>query len=220
MLENLDGKSALVAGAASGAGLAAARSLARAGCDVHLADADEAALEAAARSLGNDFAVDIEIHPTDLGETVNIEALALECDEVDIVISAQGALVAGTLNDFGGDEWRESWRQSFFSALVLSREMMESHIDRGHGLIAILMTGAMEPTVEDMGHCAANAALGAVIRALGGPAAEHGVHIAGFHAGAVDGFDDLGDRVRRLLSAPPPQEGGTIQTLDEPSGAT
>ncbi len=218
MSGNLDGKTALITGAASGAGLAAARALAAAGCALHLADGNQAALEAAARSLveslGEDEQVEIEIHPADLGETVNIEALALECDEVDMVIIAQGFLPAGALEEIDGDDWQEGWKLSFFSTLIFMREMLESQCDRGHGLIAILMTGALEAKADNIFRAALNAALSAVIRAQGIAAAEHGVSVVGIHAGEAEGFNRLGDQLSDLYLSPAPDRGGSVLTLD------
>ncbi|MDH5749388.1 MAG: SDR family NAD(P)-dependent oxidoreductase [Rhodospirillales bacterium] len=215
MTGKLDGKSALITGAASGAGLTAARALAAAGCTLHLADANESDLETEARNLEEDFEVEIEIHPEDLCETVNIGSLALECDEVDILICASGALPVGTVDDLGDDDWRDGWNLAFFSAITLIREILESQCDRGRGLIAVLMTGSLESDEDDICRSTANAALSTVIRALGVSAAKKGVCVVGIHADEPDGFEGLGELLDELLSSTSPEAGGSVLTLEK-----
>jgi NAD(P)-dependent dehydrogenase (short-subunit alcohol dehydrogenase family) len=86
-LPDLQGKRALVTGAASGIGLATARLLASAGAHVSLSDRPGDALDAAAAAIPGSFA-----QPADLTSVSEIEALLTACGAVDILVNNAGVM--------------------------------------------------------------------------------------------------------------------------------
>lgn len=95
-----DGRVALVTGAAQGIGRAIAAALADAGARVHLADIDEAGVQAAAKELGATG------HAADLGSPEAAQALVREIVAVDgrldlLVHAAGGRARTGRPGDRG-----------------------------------------------------------------------------------------------------------------------
>src|SRR5260370_23583368 len=70
------GAAAAVTGAASGIGRALALELAARGCDLALADRDEAGLQAVAPEIAQTHSRKITVHPVDVAEPSEIEAFA------------------------------------------------------------------------------------------------------------------------------------------------
>ena len=70
------GAAAAVTGAASGIGRALALELAARGCDLALADRDEAGLQAVAAEIGKVHSAKVTVHRVDVAEPGEIEAFA------------------------------------------------------------------------------------------------------------------------------------------------
>ena len=94
MTSDLDGRTALVTGGASGIGLACVRALAAAGAKVHVVDLDAAKAEAAATEVGG------WAHAADLADPSTIDALPAE---VDILVNNAGIQHVAPLEDFPPD---------------------------------------------------------------------------------------------------------------------
>src|SRR5258708_33930376 len=97
------GGAAAVTGAASGIGRALALELAARGCDLALADRDEAGLQAVAAEIGRTHSRKVTLHRVDVGEANEIEAFAQAAvashPGLNIVINNAGVALLGQFNE-------------------------------------------------------------------------------------------------------------------------
>jgi short-subunit dehydrogenase len=107
----IPGSAAAVTGAASGIGRALALELAARGCDLALADRDEAGLQQVAAEIGKAGARQISTHRVDVGEPAQIQEFANAAiaahPRLNIVINNAGVALLGAFNevDHAQMEW-------------------------------------------------------------------------------------------------------------------
>jgi len=104
---DLDGKVAVVTGAAGGIGQAIARSLAKRGCNVALADLNEDGLEETARLIGN--SVRVTRHKLDVADAVAVAdfpaIVKAVHGHVDIVVNNAGVALGGRFDQLTAEEF-------------------------------------------------------------------------------------------------------------------
>lgn len=227
---NLSGKSALITGASKGIGLAVANALAAEGVNLHLASRSEPALQAAADAIEANHGVDVDIHPGDLSQAVNIEALAMECGDVDILINNAGAIPGGPLENLDMEAWRKGWELKVFGYVTLSKELYELMCeepddDEGAGedappaprgqrvILNIIGSAGIVPDAGYVCGSTGNAALNMFTRTLGGVSMEHGVRVLGVNPGLIET-----DRAVTLLRAKAEAQLGDAEKWRELTG--
>ena len=95
----IDGRRALVTGAASGIGLATARRLAAAGAELYLTDRDGARLDAVAAELG------AKALAADLADRDDVERLVRDVGAVTILVNNAGLQHVSAVEEFPADTW-------------------------------------------------------------------------------------------------------------------
>ncbi len=105
------GAAAAVTGAASGIGRALALELAARGCDLALADRDEAGLQAVAAEIAKTHSRKVTVHRVDVGEPAEIEAFAQAAvaghPGLNIVVNNAGVALLGQFNEI--DQAQMDW---------------------------------------------------------------------------------------------------------------
>ena len=137
----LTGRTALITGGSKGIGFASAWSLAREGCNVHLASRTAADLEQAKARIAERFNVAVTLHPTDLSVGDNARALIDACGDIDILVNNAGAIPAGDIQAIDEARWREAWDLKVFGYTNTLRAALPNMKARGKGVV-INVSGA------------------------------------------------------------------------------
>ena len=107
----ISGSAAAVTGAASGIGRALALELAARGCDLALADRDEAGLQQVAAEIGKAGTRKVTTHRVDVGEPAQIQEFAKAAiaahPSLNIVINNAGVALLGAFNEV--DQAQMEW---------------------------------------------------------------------------------------------------------------
>jgi short-subunit dehydrogenase len=127
------GSAAAVTGAASGIGRALALELAARGCDLALADRDEAGLHATAAEIGRAGSQKVTAHRVDVGEPQQIadfaEAATLAHPGLNIVVNNAGVALLGQFNEI--DQAQMDWLMDInFWGVVHSTRAFLPHLAR------------------------------------------------------------------------------------------
>ena len=207
----LTGRTALITGASKGIGLAAAESLAQAGCNVHLAARTRADLEAAKARLTKEYGVGVEIHPTDLSDGDAARALVERCKSVEILVNNAGAIPAGDIHQITEDRWRDAWNLKVFGYQNMCRAMLAHMRERGSGVIVNVIGAAGEAhTPGYIAGTAGNASIMAMTRALGATSRSYGARVVGINPGFI-----ATDRMTTMLRTKAERELGDADKWEE-----
>lgn len=147
---NLKGKKALICGASSGLGFAAAVALAEEGCDLYIVSRDQAKIQQAAEKIKSQYKVTVEAIAADLATVKGIEAIKNSINEIDILVSNAGGPPPGQFLAHDQSKWNEAYQLVFNLARTLTELVLPGMIDRKWGrLIYITSIGVLQP-IDDL----------------------------------------------------------------------
>lgn len=143
----IEGKVAVVTGAAGGIGKAIAEALAEAGAKVAVLDREEAACVAVAEGFGADAALGVGFDAADPGTiaaaTSRVEA---ELGPCDVLVNNAGILRSGGLDEVSPEEWDLVLRINVTGYLACARSFGAAMLARGDGaLVHVASIAATEP---------------------------------------------------------------------------
>ena len=183
-----DGRVALVTGAAQGIGRAIALALAEAGARVHLADIDEAGVQATAKAIG---AVG---HAVDLGSPEAAQALVREIvaadGKLDLLVHAAGGVrgqVGRAIEEISEDDWRAIFAANVDAAFFLAQAAAPAMKQTGHGRIVTISSGAgLRPSLTGIqAYASAKHALVGLTKQLAWEFGPHGITVNSVAPGFV-----------------------------------
>lgn len=174
----LDGKRAVVTGAASGIGKAVAQAFAEAGALVYVADIDGKAGEAAVAELGS-RGLAAEFRPLDVTDQASVTALAAGIESpVDIVVNVAGWGRIQPFMDGDQDYWQRIIEINYTGSLRVVQAFLPGMIARSAGKVVNVASDAGR--VGSSGEAAYSGAKGGVIaftKALAREMARHRINV-------------------------------------------
>jgi 3-oxoacyl-[acyl-carrier protein] reductase len=182
----LRGRKALVTGASKGIGRACAEVLAEEGCDVVLVSRTAADLAAACDKIKGQHNVSVRYLALDLSDSRNVDKLAAECADTDLLVNNAGAIPGGDLLKVDVETWREAWDLKVFGYINMTRRFYALMAERKQGAIINILGAAGEnPDFNYVAGSSGNASLMAFTRAIGGSAPRDGLRVVGVNPGPV-----------------------------------
>ncbi len=167
MTSDLDGRTALVTGGASGIGLACVRALAAAGAKVHVVDIDAQRTEAAASEVGG------WAHVADLTDPTSIDALPAE---VEVLVNNAGIQHVAPLEDFPPDVFTRIQALMVTAPFLLIRRTLPAMYARGWGRIVNMSSvHGLRASPYKAAYVAAKHGLEGLSKVAALEGAEHGV---------------------------------------------
>ena len=182
----LRGKKALVTGASKGIGRACAEALAEEGCDVALVARTAADLDVARAAIVAKHNVGVRAFPLDLSDSKNVDKLAAECADTEILVNNAGAIPGGNIDTVDEARWREAWDLKVFGYINMTRRFYALMRERNQGVIVnILGAAGQNPDFDYIAGSSGNASLMAFTRAMGGTSPRDGLRVVGVNPGPV-----------------------------------
>src|ERR1700752_5322458 len=207
----LRGKKALVTGASKGIGRACAEVLAEEGCDVVLVSRTASDLEAARAAIVAKHNVAVRFYPLDLSDSRNVDRLAAECAETDLLVNNAGAIPGGDIAQVDEARWRTAWDLKVFGYVNMTRRFYALMAARKRGVIINIIGAAGEnPDFDYIAGSSGNASLMAFTRAMGGSAPRDGLRVIGINPGPV-----MTDRLVNLMRTRAQTQFGDVERWTE-----
>src|SRR5205809_6348639 len=140
----LRGKKALVTGGSKGIGRACAEILAQEGCDIVLVSRTPADLEAVRAKIAGEHNVAVRYYALDLSDSRNVDKLAAECADTDLLVNNPGAIPGGNIAEIDEARWRQARELKVCGHINMTRRFYALMAERKTGVIVNILSAAGE----------------------------------------------------------------------------
>lgn len=185
----LRGQVALITGASSGLGRAAARAFAEAGATVVLLARSQEDLEQVAQEIRSSDQKVLAV-PTDLvDEAQTLDAVRRALDsygQVDILVSAAGTDVPSPVADLAGSDWDRVLAVNLRAPFLLAKAVFPHMAQRGAGtIINVSSVAGRRGWANASAYCASKFGLTGFTQALAAEGKPHGIRACIVYPGAM-----------------------------------
>ncbi len=174
----IEGRAAVVTGAAGGMGMETARLLLDEGARVLLTDKNEGELRLTAKLLGGE-SDRLRTVVADLVSQAGADAVkAATAWDVDILVHTAGITGAkgDPLRDISEDDWMEAWQNDMMSGVRVAKTFIPPMLERGWGrAVYVTSENATQPYSDEVVYNAAKAAVLTFVKGMAQEYAPQGV---------------------------------------------
>ena len=186
-MEKLEGKVAVVTGAASGIGQAIASRFVAHGAMVVLCDRNEAALKTSIETLGEAAVA----HPADVSDEAEVEATMARAVEafggLDIVVNCAGFGHIAPLVELSGEDWNAVHSVTLSGVFYGVKHAARLMLSMGHGgvILNVSSVNGQQPGEGQSAYCAAKAGVDMLTRCAALELGPKGIRVVGVAPGLV-----------------------------------
>lgn len=189
-MSSTNNKRALLTGASSGIGKAAALAFAKAGIDVALVSRNQEKLEAVAHAA-QQVGVKAKAYSVDLGQIEQVQekigAIAVDFGPIDILVNSAGMGYTGNLSETSLSDWLQVLNLNLTSVFQCTVGILPGMRDRGTGTIINVASIAGQQVFPGWGaYCVSKAGLITLSKAFAAEERSHGIRVTTVCPGAVN----------------------------------
>jgi 3-oxoacyl-[acyl-carrier protein] reductase len=190
-MQNLAGKTVIVTGASRGIGAEAALALGAAGASVMLAARGAAQIEANAQRInaagGKAAAMECDVSDYAACQRI-VQETTRRFGPPDVLVNNAGVIEPiGTVATADPAEWARSIQINLIGAYYIIRAVLPGMLERGHGDIVNISSGAaLRPQEAWSAYCAGKAGLAMLTRSIDLEHRAAGIRVFGFQPGTTD----------------------------------
>lgn len=183
-------KRALLTGASSGIGKAAALVFAKAGIDVALVSRSQEKLEAVAHAA-QQVGVKAKAYPVNLAQVEQVQekigAIAADFGPIDILVNSAGMGYTGNLSETSLSDWLQVLNLNLTSVFQCTLGVLPEMRDRGTGTIINVASIAGQQVFPGWGaYCVSKAGLITLSKTFAAEERSHGIRVTTICPGAVN----------------------------------
>lgn len=189
-MKRFEGKAALVTGAASGIGKAAAERLAAEGASVVLADINEKGAGEAAASIRERFQVSAYALRFDAGSTADcaeiVRGAVEKLGKLDILVNNAGVLHWSRFEEYPDDAWDRVIAINLSSVFRVSKHALPHLLASKGCIVNMSSASALAGAPYAPAYCASKAGIAGLTRSMAVEFADRGVRVNAICPGGVD----------------------------------